>query len=381
MRTVQRAIRRTFESDQLTDISNNLRGDEQPGNGRSQVRIVIPADHSMVSLLGSRDELLRVIEREFAADIHVRGNEITVTGRPEETALVSGLFNELIELLANGAELSADAVERAAAMLRRERGIRPAEVLTLDILSSRGRTIRPKTLNQKRYVDAIDKHTIVFAIGPAGTGKTYLAMAKAVKALQAKEVNRIILTRPAVEAGERLGFLPGTLYEKIDPYLRPLYDALHDMLDPDSIPRLTAAGTIEVAPLAYMRGRTLNDSFIILDEAQNTSAEQMKMFLTRLGFGSRVVVTGDVTQVDLPSGQVSGLRVVQDILEGIPDINFIRLTSHDVVRHRLVGDIVDAYERYDARQRDAEELSGPGASGRRAAGQRGAARGGGKRGH
>ena len=284
----------------MTDTSSDLRGDGQPGNGPSQVRIVIPADQPMVSLLGSRDEMLRVIEREFAADIHVRGNEVTVTGRPAETALVSALFEELIELLANGAELSADAVERAAAMLRRERGVRPAEVLTLDILSARGRTIRPKTLNQKRYVDAIDKHTIVFSIGPAGTGKTYLAMAKAVKALQAKEVNRIILTRPAVEAGERLGFLPGTLYEKIDPYLRPLYDALHDMLDPDSIPRLTAAGTIEVAPLAYMRGRTLNDSFIILDEAQNTSAEQMKMFLTRLGFGSRVVITGDVTQVDLP---------------------------------------------------------------------------------
>ena len=350
----------------MTDTSSELRGDGQPGNGPSQVRIVIPADQPMVSLLGSRDEMLRVIEREFAADIHVRGNEITVTGRPAETALVSALFEELIELLANGAELSADAVERAAAMLRRERGVRPAEVLTLDILSARGRTIRPKTLNQKRYVDAIDKHTIVFSIGPAGTGKTYLAMAKAVKALQAKEVNRIILTRPAVEAGERLGFLPGTLYEKIDPYLRPLYDALHDMLDPDSIPRLTAAGTIEVAPLAYMRGRTLNDSFIILDEAQNTSAEQMKMFLTRLGFGSRVVITGDVTQVDLPSGQVSGLRVVQDILEGIPDIHFSRLTSHDVVRHRLVGEIVDAYERYDARQ---------------AGGQRGPARGGGKRGH
>src|SRR6201996_9253674 len=209
----------------------------------------------MVGLLGSRDEILRVIEREFAADIHVRGNEITVTGRPEETALVSGLFEELVELQASGAELSADAVQRAAGMLRRER-VRPTEVLTLDILSSRGRTIRPKTLNQKRYVDAIDNHTIVFAIGPAGTGKTYLAMAKAVKALQAKEVNRIILTRPAVEAGERLGFLPGTLYEKIDPYLRPLYDALHDMLDPDSIPRLIAAGTIEIAPLAYMRGRS-----------------------------------------------------------------------------------------------------------------------------
>ncbi len=230
-----------------------------------------------------------------------------------------------------------------------EPGVRPADVLTQGILSARGRTIRPKTLNQKHYADAIDKHTIVFAIGPAGTGKTYLAMAKAVKALQAKEVNRIILTRPAVEAGERLGFLPGTLYEKIDPYLRPLYDALHDMVDPESIPKLTAAGTIEIAPLAFMRGRSLNDSFIILDEAQNTTPEQMKMFLTRLGFGSKIVVTGDVTQVDLPEGQVSGLRVVQDILEDIPDIHFARLTSTDVVRHKLVGKIVDAYERYDAK--------------------------------
>jgi phosphate starvation-inducible protein PhoH and related proteins len=306
----------------------------------------------MVSLLGSGDELLHVIEREFAADIHVRGNEITATGTPAETALVNDLFTELVELQRKGADLTADAVERAAAMLRAKHGIRPADVLTVGILSARGRTIRPKTLNQKRYADAIDKHTIVFAIGPAGTGKTYLAMAKAVKALQAKEVNRIILTRPAVEAGERLGFLPGTLYEKIDPYLRPLYDALHDMLDPDSIPRLLAAGTIEVAPLAFMRGRSLNDSFIILDEAQNTSAEQMKMFLTRLGFGSQMVVTGDITQVDLLPGQVSGLRVVQDILDGIEDIYFSRLTSHDVVRHRLVGKIVDAYERYDARERE-----------------------------
>jgi phosphate starvation-inducible PhoH-like protein len=666
----------------------------------------------MVSLLGSRDELLQVIEGAFGADIHVRGNEITVTGSPEETALVARLFEELTSLLASGAELAADVVERSVAMLRRKSGARPAEVLTLDILSSRGRTIRPKTLNQKRYVDAIDKHTIVFAIGPAGTGKTYLAMAKAVKALQAKEFNRIILTRPAVEAGERLGFLPGTLYEKIDPYLRPLYDALHDMIDPDSIPKLTANGTIEIAPLAYMRGRaqpvdtpvltpegfrpigslavgdlvigsngeptpvigvypqgekeiyrvttqdrgstlcsgdhlwavatrddrrrgkplrvlttqemmgdlranhyhryelplhstpvcfpsrkvpmdpyalglllgdgcltgtttaagvaagpakagalnaaptlpepgrlpgpraygpgqekspplrnvlpensligavrrldlsqtrstatfvldvylynsaelrlavlqglldtdgdpvaergracriqystassqlrdgviflvrslggvaytrtrpalrrtpglarerpgyhhgdahiidirlpagiepfrlarklekyqtdggggrpmrfiesiepagkaecvciavaaedslyttedfllthnTLNDSFIILDEAQNTSPEQMKMFLTRLGFGSKIVVTGDVTQVDLPTGQQSGLRLVQDILDGVGDVYFSRLTSHDVVRHKLVADIVDAYERYDARR-------------------------------
>jgi len=671
----------------------------------------------MVSLLGSGDELLHVIEREFDADIHVRGNEITATGNPAETALVTALFDELVELLRKGTDLTADAVERTAAMLRAERGVRPADVLTVGILSARGRTIRPKTLNQKRYADAIDKHTIVFAIGPAGTGKTYLAMAKAVKALQAKEVNRIILTRPAVEAGERLGFLPGTLYEKIDPYLRPLYDALHDMIDPDSIPRLMTAGTIEIAPLAYMRGRsqpvdthvltpsgfqpigelavgdlvvgsngeptpvlgvypqgekdiyrvtaqdgastlasgdhlwavatrddrrrgkplrvlttrnmignvranhyhryelplhsapvcfpyrevpmdpyalglllgdgcltgtttpsfatgdpelawelkrllpgievrpvggpnyhlgqltslwatttlvenpvtavarrlglhaarsatkfvpglylynsarvrlavlqglldtdggpvtqenrtcrvqytttsarlrddviflvrslggvayqrtrpaegraphlakghlvhhrhdayiidirlpigiepfrlrrklakyqtaggggrpmrfiesiepagtaeavciavaaadslyttedfllthnTLNDSFIILDEAQNTSAEQMKMFLTRLGFGSQVVVTGDITQVDLPTGQVSGLRVVQGILDGIEDIHFARLTSHDVVRHRLVGKIVDAYERYDAQERQTQQL-------------------------
>jgi len=348
----------------LTDIRNDDLGARGTSNGdgqrepkaseaktaaRSQVKIVIPADHSMVSLLGSGDELLHVIEREFDADIHVRGNEITATGTAAQTALITALFDELVELLRKGTDLTADAVERTAAMLRAERGVRPADVLTVGILSARGRTIRPKTLNQKRYADAIDQHTIVFAIGPAGTGKTYLAMAKAVKALQAKEVNRIILTRPAVEAGERLGFLPGTLYEKIDPYLRPLYDALHDMVDPDSIPRLIAAGTIEIAPLAFMRGRSLNDSFIILDEAQNTSAEQMKMFLTRLGFGSKIVVTGDITQVDLPAGQVSGLRVVQDILDDIEDIHFSRLTSHDVVRHRLVGKIVDAYERHDAR--------------------------------
>jgi phosphate starvation-inducible PhoH-like protein len=205
-------------------------------------------------------------------------------------------------------------------------------------------------LNQKRYVEAIDKNTVVFGIGPAGTGKTYLAVAKAVQALQAKQVSRIILTRPAVEAGERLGFLPGTLAEKIDPYLRPLYDALHDMMEPAGIPRLMTEGTIEVAPLAYMRGRTLNDAFIILDEAQNTSPEQMKMFLTRLGFGSQMVVTGDVTQVDLPSGTSSGLRIVTDILAGIDDVSFCHLTSRDVVRHRLVSDIVEAYHRYDTSQ-------------------------------
>jgi phosphate starvation-inducible PhoH-like protein len=315
----------------------------------TQHKIVVPAGVPMVNLLGSGDEFLRAVERALPeADIHVRGNEITVSGLQEEVALVERLLDELVAVVRTGQPLTADSVERSIAMVRSETAERPADVLTLDVLSNRGRTIRPKTLNQKRYVDAIDEHTVVFGIGPAGTGKTYLAVAKAVQALQAKQVTRIILTRPAVEAGERLGFLPGTLYEKIDPYLRPLYDALHDMVDPDSIPRLMATGTIEVAPLAYMRGRTLNDAFIILDEAQNTSPEQMKMFLTRLGFGSKIVVTGDVTQIDLPDGTPSGLKVVQGILEGIRDVHFAWLTSVDVVRHKLVTDIVDAYSRYDA---------------------------------
>ena len=315
--------------------------------GAAQTKIVVPGSQAMVSLLGSRDELLRIIEEALDSDIHVRGNEITISGDPADNALAVRLFEELLELVAAGQTLTSDSVTHALGILRAGESERPAEVLNLNILSRRGRTIRPKTLNQKRYVDAIDRHTIVFGIGPAGTGKTYLAVAKAVQALQSKQVNRIILTRPAVEAGERLGYLPGTLLDKIDPYLRPLLDALHDMVDPESIPRLTTGGTIEIAPLAYMRGRTLNDAFIILDEAQNTTPEQMKMFLTRLGFGSRIVVTGDVTQVDLPSGQRSGLRVVRDILDGIEDVHFAELTSTDVVRHRLVGDIVDAYARYD----------------------------------
>ncbi|GGK61632.1 PhoH family protein [Ornithinimicrobium pekingense] len=313
--------------------------------------VVIPDDVPMVSLLGPRDELLRTIERGFPrVGVHVRGNEFRLSGDTEELVLVERLIDELLAVAGAGHPLNRDAVERSIGMLRAATGERPADVLTMNIVSSRGRTVRPKTLNQKHYVDAIDRHTIVFGLGPAGTGKTYLAVAKAVAALQAKEVNRIILTRPAVEAGERLGFLPGTLTDKIDPYLRPLYDALHDMVDPDSIPRLMAAGTIEVAPLAYMRGRSLNSAFIILDEAQNTSPEQMKMFLTRLGFGSKMVVTGDTTQVDLPTGTSSGLRVVQDILEGVEDIHFAHLTSQDVVRHRLVSDIVDAYGRHEARR-------------------------------
>jgi phosphate starvation-inducible protein PhoH and related proteins len=323
-------------------------------------RIVVPAAVQMVGLLGANDEFLRVIEQAFpGTSIHVRGNEITVTGQPAEVALVQRLVDELVIVLRTGQALSAEAIDRSVSMLRSS-GLAggPADVLTFNILSSRGRTIRPKTLNQKRYVEAIDQHTVVFGIGPAGTGKTYLAVAKAVQALHAKQVNRIILTRPAVEAGERLGFLPGTLFEKIDPYLRPLYDALHDMMDPESIPRLMTAGTIEVAPLAYMRGRTLNDAFIILDEAQNTTPEQMKMFLTRLGFSSKMVVTGDVTQTDLPGGTSSGLNQVQDVLAGIDDVAFLRLTSKDVVRHRLVSDIVDAYNRHDSERAESAARSG-----------------------
>ena len=359
---------------------DSRRPDAGPGpeTGRTEKRWTLPGDVHVVSVFGMRDEVLRTVERGFPhLSVLARGHDVTLTGPADDVAVAARLLDELVDVARRGTPLTAEGVERAITMLRAARtGATPGSVgaggsaaatgapgagpargiggddatalLTADILSARGRTIRPKTLGQKAYVDAIDEHTIVFGIGPAGTGKTYLAMAKAVQALQAKKVSRIILTRPAIEAGERLGFLPGTLNDKIDPYLRPLYDALHDMVDPDSIPRLMAAGTIEVAPLAYMRGRTLNDAFIILDEAQNTSPEQMKMFLTRLGFGSTVVVTGDITQVDLPGGQRSGLRVVQEILTDIEDIAFCRLTSADVVRHRLVGEIIDAYERHDA---------------------------------
>lgn len=306
----------------------------------------MPTSIPMVNLVGPSDEHLRRLENALDAEILVRGNEVHLAGTASQISEATDVLTEMVTILRTGQGLSGDDVDRIVAMSRDGQG--PAEVMTADILSSRGRAIRPKTLNQKRYVDAIDTHTVVFGIGPAGTGKTYLAMAKAVQALQTKQVTRIILTRPAVEAGERIGFLPGTLSEKIDPYLRPLYDALHDMVDPDTVPKLISTGTVEVAPLAYMRGRTLNDAFIILDEAQNTSPEQMKMFLTRLGFGSKVVVTGDVTQVDLPGGVTSGLRVVQDILDGIDDIAFCNLTSRDVVRHRLVGRIVAAYDQYDA---------------------------------
>ncbi|CAG7845376.1 PhoH-like protein [Pseudoclavibacter triregionum] len=303
---------------------------------------------AMVRILGPGDRLLRMVEREHPrVRVLVRGNEIRLSGERHDVERAERLIRELIDMTRDGVDLEPDAIARSQSMLEGE-GPRPREVLGEAIVASRGKIVRPKTAGQKAYVDAIDEHTIVFGIGPAGTGKTYLAMAKAVQALQRKEISRLILTRPAVEAGERLGYLPGSLTDKIDPYLRPLYDALNEMMDPELVVKLMATGTIEVAPLAYMRGRTLNESFVILDEAQNTTPEQMKMFLTRLGFGSKMVVTGDITQVDLPTG-ASGLKLVTRILADVDDIAFAHLTSEDVVRHTLVGRIVDAYTAYDAR--------------------------------
>lgn len=301
----------------------------------------------LASVFGPGDQLVRELESIFAdLRISARGNKIKLEGSAIAVATARRSIDELATMVANGRIPTAEDVSRAVAMLKTNSGAKAAEVLSQSILSSRGKTIRPKTEGQKTYVDAIDQHTIVFGIGPAGTGKTYLAMAKAVQALQRKEVSRIILTRPAVEAGERLGFLPGTLNDKIDPYLRPLFDALGEMLEADAVPKLMASGTIEVAPLAYMRGRTLNDCFVILDEAQNTTPEQMKMFLTRLGFNSKMVITGDITQVDLPAG-VSGLKTAEAVLQNIDDMYFATLTSADVVRHSLVARIVDAYTKFE----------------------------------
>ena len=301
----------------------------------------------MVAVLGPHDGNITLIEQAFPGlAIRPKGLDAVVTGPSETVGTTVRLLGELVQLVQNDTQVTTEVVTRIMGMMTATLA-HPAAAISHNILSSRGKNIRPKTINQKSYVDAIDANTVIFGIGPAGTGKTYLAMAKAVQALQAKEVNRIILTRPAVEAGERLGFLPGSLHEKIDPYLRPLYDALHDMMDPESIPRLMEAGTIEVAPLAYMRGRTLNDAFIVLDEAQNTTVEQMKMFLTRLGFGSKMVITGDVTQIDLPGGHASGLKQIRQILEGVEDIHFSLLQAEDVVRHSLVSDIVSAYDRWD----------------------------------
>jgi len=314
---------------------------------RTQVKVLVPGNHLMVGLLGQHDELLRMVETSFPeVRIVVRGNEITADGADADR--VGRLFEELVRVVGQGQRLDVADVGRTITMVKDD--VSPAEVLTTDLLrSARGRMVRPKTAGQKRYTDAIGSHVVTFGIGPAGTGKSYLAVALAVQALQGHQVERIILTRPAVEAGERLGFLPGDIMAKVDPYLRPLYDALYDLVGPEGAQRLLERGTVEVAPLAFMRGRTLNRSFIILDEAQNTTPEQMKMFLTRIGFGSKAVVTGDVTQVDVAGGR-SGLAGLQQVLGAVEGISFVMLDNRDVVRHRIVADIVAAYEAADAGQ-------------------------------
>jgi phosphate starvation-inducible protein PhoH and related proteins len=314
----------------------------------SSVNVTVPGNHLMLGLFGSGDATLRAIEAAFpAATIVARGNEIHVSG--DGAAQVGTLFEELVLVLQRGQSLDPATVQQAIVMVRAAE--RPSDVLTKDIIrGAKGKPVRPKTSGQKRYVDAIAKHIVTFGVGPAGTGKSWLAVAMAIQALQTKQVQRIILTRPAVEAGERLGFLPGDLMAKIDPYLRPLYDALNDFVEPEGVIKLNERQQLEIAPLAFMRGRTLNNSFIILDEAQNTTPEQMKMFLTRIGFGSKAVITGDATQVDMPGGR-SGLSGLHRTLGGIDGLAWVELTGSDVVRHQIVADIVAAYEKAEQAKR------------------------------
>lgn len=302
----------------------------------------------MIGLLGERDEYLRVVEEAFDATVHVRGNEISLDGAQAQEA--AQVIEELVLVLQRGEQLEQSVVRRSIDMIREDE--RPSEILTDRVITTyRGKPVRPKTSGQKRYLDAIRRNTVTFGVGPAGTGKSWLAVACAVRALQNKEVERILLTRPAVEAGERLGYLPGDLMSKVDPYLRPLYDALHDMVGADNMAKLFERNVVEVAPLAFMRGRTLNDSFIILDEAQNTTPQQMMMFLTRIGFNSQAVITGDQTQVDVAGGR-SGLKGLEDILGEIDGVGFVTLKSGDVVRHKIVQDIVDAYARHESENGD-----------------------------
>lgn len=300
------------------------------------------------ALFGALDENIRMIEREFGVSIVSRGSDLKIIGEPENTDKAIRAINSLLVLINKGETLTDQNIRYVISLTNEGNEDKISQITTDSIcITSKGRPVKPKTLGQRKYTKAIDENTITFGVGPAGTGKTYLAVAKAVTAFRAKEVNRIILTRPAVEAGEKLGFLPGDLQSKVDPYLRPLYDALFDMLGAENFTKYQERGAIEVAPLAYMRGRTLDDSFIILDEAQNTTPEQMKMFLTRLGFRSKMVVTGDITQIDLPDGKRSGLKTVLNILRDVNDIQIIRFSQKDVVRHRLVQDIITAYEKYD----------------------------------
>ena len=310
--------------------------------------IQFEAIEQAVSLFGSFDENIRIVEREYGVSIVSRGSDLKVIGEAEAVSLAVRAINALLGLINKGEALTEQNIRYVLSLVNEGNEDKLASMTTDSIcITSKGRPVKPKTLGQKNYTKAIENNTITFGVGPAGTGKTYLAVAMAVTAFRAKEVNRIILTRPAVEAGEKLGFLPGDLQSKVDPYLRPLYDALFDMLGAENFQRYQERGAIEVAPLAYMRGRTLDDSFIILDEAQNTTPEQMKMFLTRLGFRSKMVVTGDITQIDLPDGKKSGLKTVLNILKNVEDIEIIKFNQRDVVRHRLVQDIIKAYEKYD----------------------------------
>jgi phosphate starvation-inducible PhoH-like protein len=310
-------------------------------------------NETAAELAGTDDGVLRELEQRLDCDVFLRGNVLTLDGDDADVSQAAEMVDEVVGLIERGHDLAPGTLETVSGAIEEEE--RPSEILEDTIWRHRAIKVAPKTVNQKRYVDSIRNHTVTFGIGPAGTGKTFLAVAMAVAALDAREVSRIILTRPAVEAGERLGFLPGDLQEKVDPYLRPLFDALYDMLDPERVTTYFERGVIEVAPLGFMRGRTLNDAFVILDEAQNTSPEQMKMFLTRLGFGSRMVVTGDITQIDLPRDQRSGLIVVGEILSAVDDINFVRFGSADVVRHQLVQRIVAAYGAYSERDREADD--------------------------
>jgi len=314
----------------------------------TDLKLRVSSNHLMLELLGERDAHLRLVEEAFSsARIVARGNELSISGPEAEAQTVKTVFDELLILVQEGESLDAERVRRVISLVRSD--VPSASgVLTAGVRVGHGKMVRAKTLGQKLYLEAIQESTLVFSIGPAGTGKTYLAMAAAVEALQSGSVSRIILTRPAVEAGERLGFLPGDLAAKVDPYLRPLYDALYEMIGTDETLRLIERGIIEIAPLAYMRGRTLNDAFVVLDEAQNTSPEQMKMFLTRLGFNSKMIITGDITQIDLPDGRGSGLTVIGKILDGIPGVSSVELSAQDVVRHRIVASIVEAYRRYEA---------------------------------
>jgi phosphate starvation-inducible protein PhoH and related proteins len=324
---------------------NDRQAAPEPAPGSVTERMALDDNGVALAFYGERNANLKLIGDTTGATVHSRGNEVTLMGAPEAVELARALVTQLYAMVHRGTPLAPQDIGRAAAVLRADRNADLRTVFADTILvAGRARPIAPKGLAQKRYVDAIRNHDIVFGIGPAGTGKTYLAMALAIRALMEKHVKRIILTRPAVEAGERLGFLPGSMEEKVSPYLRPLYDALHDMMDFEKADQLIARGLIEVAPIAFMRGRTLNDAFVILDEAQNTTTEQMKMFLTRLGFESKAVITGDVTQIDLPDNRKSGLREAETLLEGIPGISFCRFTEVDVVRHPLVQQIIKAYD-------------------------------------